>query len=186
MHVDATLIRRRWAPLRCTNCSRAHRLSHDIVRGSIDRHSPRRNTSAIADTAGSRRPPNVGSTLRPACRVKTCCKANGRSGRAENPSARQPHRVTFRLARRCFMASAPDNGTCGMAASAGDKGPRGDEGRKGASSGRKESVNDWRGTRDLGLASWWSSPPRTPRTLPPDEALQRPQISSELETRWVS
>jgi hypothetical protein len=40
------------------------------------------------------------------------------------------------------------------------------EGRKGASKGRKETVNDGRKARTLGLASVWSSMKMTRRSLP--------------------
>ena len=92
--------------------------------------------------------------------------ANSRSGSVEKPHGRVPGRSRFDLARRCFLAPVPDEGTRGMAAPARDNMPRTDEGRKGEHAGRKENVNDRRGTRDLGLASVWSSTPRAPRTLP--------------------
>ena len=53
-----------------------------------------------------------------------------------------------------------------MAAPARVNMPRMNEGRKGATDGRKESVNAEAGTRDAGLISSWSSTPRTPRTRP--------------------
>jgi hypothetical protein len=70
-----------------------------------------------------------------------------------------------------------------MAAPTRDDMPRSDEGRKGATGGRKESVNDRRGTRDLGLASVWSSTRRAPRMLPrlrPDSHRNTQRIGDEM------
>ena len=105
--------------------------------------------------------------------------ANSRSGSVEKPHGRVPGRSRFDLARRCFLAPVPDEGTRGMAAPARDNMPRTDEGRKGEHAGRKENVNDRRGTRDLGLASVWSSTPRAPRML----ARMRPGDRNSREWR---
>ncbi|MDT7730185.1 MAG: hypothetical protein QOK45_438, partial [Mycobacterium sp.] len=46
-----------------------------------------------------------------------------------------------------FFGSCHDDGTADVAAPTRDNMPRTDEGRKGATDGRKESVNDGVGTR---------------------------------------
>jgi K+-transporting ATPase KdpF subunit len=104
---------------------------------------------------------------------------NGWWFRAEKPHGRVRGCSKFDLARRCFLAPVPDEGTRGMAAPARHNMPRTEEGRKGATEGRKESVNDRRGTRDLGLASVWSSTPRAPRML----ARMRPGDRNSSEWR---
>jgi hypothetical protein len=50
------------------------------------------------------------------------------------------------------------------------------EGRKGAPKGRKETVNDPRRTRELGLASVWSPRLRPPAEAASDEFWQRSHI----------
>jgi hypothetical protein len=104
---------------------------------------------------------------------------NGWWFRADSPYGGPPHRVTFRLATAHFEPFHPDAGTGEEVMSARDDLGQINEGRKGATEGRKENVNDRRGTRDLGLASVWSSTPRAPRML----ARMRPGDRNSREWR---
>jgi len=73
---------------------------------------------------------------------------NGRSYRVERSHQLVPGCSGFPLAGSCFWAPAPDDGTRGGAAPGRDNMPRTDEGRKGGTDGRKESVNDGVDTHD--------------------------------------
>ena len=130
-------------------------MRHDIVRGGIDRRWLSRNTSDMTDTGGSRLLPNRGIHTG----VGVLCKG---VRQAEWPVRQSPKFLQQAAApssvspgEASFSPPCPDDGRDGRVAFAGDnRGPT-DEGRKEATDGRKESVNDGPGRPRLGLASSW-------------------------------
>jgi hypothetical protein len=116
---------------------------------------PGRNTSEMTYTAGSRRLPNCGIHTGVSVLCKGVLQAQWPAGQSQKSlrQAAAPRNVSPGDA--CFLPSCPDDGQGGRVAFARDnRGPT-DEGRKEATDGCKESVNDGSRTRDMGLASCW-------------------------------